>query len=110
MDIIFALNIFIIALVAIFFPFSTFSKIEIKWFLIAAAILFIAPLTFVLIGNLLGWFVIYYVNDVLLLQRGIFGISVAAGYGIISGLLLYGCKVTLFSRLNRSTQTEEQES
>jgi len=106
MDIITALNIFIVALIAIFFPFISLSKREVKLYLLTAAILFIAPLGFVLTGNLLGWFVIYYVDDVILLQRGIFGISFAAGYGIIAGLLLLGLKVAIVSLFNKSKRAE----
>ena len=106
MDIIAALNIFIVALIAIFFPFINLSKREVKLYLLMAGILFMAPLAFALAGNLLGWFVIYYVNDVILLQRGIFGISFAAGYGIIAGLLLFGLKVSIVSLFNRSKQEE----
>ncbi len=108
MDIFIALNIFIIGLIAIFFPFMTLSAKDVKRYLLITAALFAAPLTIALAGNLLGWFAVNYV-DAILLQRGIFSISFSAGYGIVAGLLLYGLKVALFSLFRGSRTTEPAE-
>jgi len=104
MDIITALNVFIIALVAIFFPFMELSKLQVKRYLLTAAILFIVPLVFALAGNSFGWFTVYYFEDVILLQRGVFGICFAVGYGIVSGLVLYAVKVMVMTLLGRKQQ------
>jgi hypothetical protein len=96
MDIITAFNIFIIALVAIFFPFMTLSNLQAKRYLLITAALFIAPMAIALTGRLLGWFAVNYV-DVILLQLGVFSSSFAVGYGIIAGLFLYAFKVAIFS-------------
>jgi len=101
MDIITASHIFIIALIAIFFPFMTLSGLQVKRYLLITAALIAAPLAIALLGNLLGWFSVNYV-DAIRLERGIFSISFAAGYGIIAGLFLYGIKVAIVSLFKRT--------
>jgi len=111
MDIMLGLNIFIIGLIAIFFPFMVLSAKELKRYLLITAALLATPLMIALAGNLLGWFSVNYV-DVVLLQRGIFSIIFAAGCGIIAGLFLYSFKVALFAlfRGNRAAESPEKSS
>jgi len=101
MYIITIVSIFIVALVAVFFPFMTFSFPLVKRYLLITAALCIAPLVIILIGNSLGWFSVNYL-DAILLQRGVFSISFAVGYGIITGLLLLGFKALIISLFSRS--------
>lgn len=105
-----AFNIFIVALIALFFPFMTLSRSLVKRYLLIATALFIVPLVAALIGDISGWFSVNFI-DIVLLERGIFCISYAAGYGIIAGLLLNGFKSAVFSLFGkvRSTETSQEE-
>lgn len=94
-------NIFIVVLIALFFPFMTLSGAQVKRYLLIAGALFIVPLIAALIGNISGWFSVNFI-DILLLERGIFCISFASAYGILAGLLLYGLKVMIISLFRKS--------
>ena len=103
-------NIFIVALVALFFPFMTLSRSLVKRYLLITAALFITPLVTALIGDISGWFSVNFI-DIVLLERGIFCIAYAAGYGIIAGLLLNVFKVAVFSlfRKAKATKTSQEQ-
>ncbi|MES0371966.1 MAG: hypothetical protein ABUK11_06760 [Mariprofundaceae bacterium] len=100
-----AVNIFIVVLIALFFPFMTLSRPLLKRYLLIAAALFIVPLIIALIGDLSGWFSVNFI-DIVLLERGVFCISYAVGYGIIAGLLVNGLKVAVFSLFRKTGASE----
>ena len=93
--------VFIIGLVAIFFPFMKLSPVQVKGYLKLMALLLTVPF---LITLLTSWIRSAEADfmAVILLQGGITSILLAIGYGIASGLLLYGMKVHLVSRLGRA--------
>lgn len=99
--------VFIIALVALFFPFMKLTSTQIKGYLKIAALLMIVPFLITLLSSwirsaeadLLG---------LILLQGGITSILLALGYGITAGLLLHGLKVRLLLRFAKARQSEDK--
>ncbi len=97
--------VFIIVLVAIFFPFLELSSVQVKGYIKLAASFVLVPFLITLMTSWVRSSEADFVS-VMLLQGGITSILLAVGYGVSSGLLLYGLKVYLRSLIGKSQQSD----
>ncbi len=100
---IFEINIFIIALVALFLLFMKLSRERVKFYLKVAAAFFALPLLITLITSSVRGIEADFVS-VLLLQGGITSILFSVGYGVCVGLLFNGFKLLAFEAFYRTRQ------
>jgi len=106
MDFLTGLNVFIIGVVALLFPFLGIPSQQQKRFALIAAALFAVPLIAAMVGSPHHWLEVDYM-EVILLQRGITSLLFALGYGIIIGIFLDKLKVLVLSMFNRNNNNDE---
>ena len=87
MDIIAAVNLGTATILALLLLSMSFEYTQIKFYAILTAGILVAPLLLALVGNSAGWFSVDYL-EVIRLERGVFSIMIATGYGATVGLLL----------------------
>ena len=106
MDFLTGFNIFIIGLVAIFFPFMDITVDQMKRCSLIALTLFVLPLIAALIGSPHGWLEVDYM-EVILLQRGITSLLFALGYGLTIGMLLVRLKWFVLALLKKGRSSDK---
>ncbi|NWF37169.1 hypothetical protein [Mariprofundus sp. KV] len=87
MDIIAAVNLATATILALLLLSMSFEYAQIKFYAYMTAGTLLTPLLLALVGNSAGWFVVDFL-EVIRLERGVFSIIMAIGYGTAVGLLL----------------------
>lgn len=96
MDIIAAVNLATATILALLLLSMSFEYAQIKFYAYMTVAILIAPLLLALVGNSAGWFVVDYL-EVIRLERGVFSIMMATGYGAAVGLVLNLIKKKIIS-------------
>lgn len=96
MDIIAAVNLATATILALLLLSMSFEYAQIKFYAYMTVAILIAPLLLALIGNSAGWFMVNYL-EVIRLERGVFSIIMATGYGAAVGLVLNLIKKKIIS-------------
>ena len=87
MDFIAAVNLTTAIILALLLLSMSFEYAQIKFYAFMTVGVLITPLLLALICNSAGWFSVDYL-EVIRLERGVFSIIIATGYGAAAGLLL----------------------
>ena len=106
MDFLTGFNIFIIAALALIFPFLDIPSEQQKRVALIAVGLFIVPLIAALVGSPYHWLEVDYM-EVILLQRGITSLLFALGYGITLGMLLAKLKALILAMFTKEKHKSE---
>ncbi|NWF39133.1 hypothetical protein F3F96_08300 [Mariprofundus sp. NF] len=108
MDFIAAVNLATATILALLLLSMSFEYAQIKFYAYMTVGILIAPLLLALVGNSSGWFAVDYL-EVIRLERGVFSIIIATGYGAAVGLVLNLIKKKIISAF-RSWRKSKVES
>ncbi|PJA33404.1 MAG: hypothetical protein CO187_01480 [Zetaproteobacteria bacterium CG_4_9_14_3_um_filter_53_7] len=105
-DFIATMNLVSVGIIALMLLLMTFEAAYLKRLAILAVLLTATPLLIALLGNTLGWFDVYTI-EVVTLRKGALSVVIAAGYGMVIGVVLNAIKISIIKLFRGKTETPE---
>lgn len=105
-DFIATLNLASAGVIALMLLLMTFEAAYLKMMAVLAVLLTATPLLITWLGNTLEWFDVYTI-EVVTLRAGALSVVIAAGYGMVIGVMLNALKITIINLLRGKKETPE---